>query len=151
MQVSYSESTNITRKIQSLRPPGVRELFTPDIKLGETRFYVVHTKSNIRDTNGWLHAASMKCVALRSNGWLSVCSNWIMKQQGIKTVTYLEKVCGRQYGHILLHLPSFLQVMTQMNSSTTWNDVQGVCCGKTQTYETRNVQHQTLHNCDSGV
>lgn len=38
-----------------------------------------------------------------------------------------------------------------MNSSTTWNDVQGVRYGKTITYEPRNVQHQMLHNCDSGV
>ena len=36
-------------------------------------------------------------------------------------------------------------------NSTAWNDVQGVCYGETQTYETRNVQHQILQNCDSGV
>jgi hypothetical protein len=58
-------------KIQSLRPPGARDLFTPDIKVGDTCSYAVHTKMNIRDTNGWLHAASTKCVELRSIGCLS--------------------------------------------------------------------------------
>lgn len=74
-----------------------------------------------------------------------------MKQLGIKTVTDLEKVSVLQYGHILLHLSSFLQVVTQMNYSTAGNDVRGVCYRKTPTYETRSVQNQILHNCDSGV
>ena len=36
-------------------------------------------------------------------------------------------VCVPQCGHILLLSSSFLQVVTQMNWPTTWNDVQGVC------------------------